>query len=73
MFVLESLIYRPKRNMEAAVHEGADSKIAARQSLMLTILVLGLMFLSSQQLLYWWLALIFIVTMVFVEGFFLVS
>lgn len=74
MFILEHLVYRQRGHQLAAVPAGnTHSKIAARQALLLTFLACGLLFLSSQQLLYWWLAGIFIITLVFIEGFFLVN
>ncbi len=74
MLILENVIYKQKAVSQAAVQaEHTVGKIAARQALLLTILVLGLLFLSAQQLLFWWLAAIFMVTLVCIEGFFLVN
>lgn len=46
-------------------------QISVRQAFWLTLLVTGTLILSSQQLFYWWLELIFILTLIMIEGFFL--
>ena len=47
-------------------------KIALRESVLLGILIVGSLFLSSRQILYWWVEIIFIATVVLIEGFFLI-
>ncbi|TSC65865.1 MAG: hypothetical protein G01um101477_307 [Candidatus Doudnabacteria bacterium Gr01-1014_77] len=45
--------------------------VSLRQAFLLTLLIIVFLVLSSHQLLFWWLGLVLIITLVFVEGFFL--
>lgn len=47
-------------------------RIALRESLLLAILIVGSLFLSSKQLLYWWVESAFIVAIIFIETYFLI-
>lgn len=47
-------------------------KIAYREAGLLTFLIIGSLFLSSKQILFWWIELIFILAVVSVEIFFLI-
>ncbi|MDB4940202.1 MAG: hypothetical protein JWO40_627 [Candidatus Doudnabacteria bacterium] len=60
--------FRGKKN------EGLHSQrmsTSFRQSIWLTLLIVGSLILSAHQLLYWWLEIIFIITLIMLEGFFL--
>ena len=45
--------------------------VSLRQAFLLTLLIIVFLVLSSHQLLFWWLGLVLIITLVFIEGFFL--
>lgn len=47
-------------------------RAALREAILLTILVVGSLFLSSRQLLYWWVETVFIAAIVLLEAFFLI-
>jgi hypothetical protein len=49
------------------------SRSVKRQAIFLTILIVGLLILSSHQLLFWWVGLLFTAMIILLEAFFLVT
>ncbi len=67
-----SLIFFFLRIGSSRILEHEKMQIAIREGILLAILVTGSFFLSSKQLLYWWLEIIFVATVIFIEIFFLI-
>jgi hypothetical protein len=65
------LIYAIRSRFADGLHFKKIS-IAMREAALLTILVVGLLFLSSQHLFYWWVVGSLVLALIFIEGYFLI-
>lgn len=63
--------YSLRKGQEQMLHY-QKMHIAMREAALISILLCGSLALSSQRLLYWWVELIFVLAIIFIEAFFLI-